>query len=81
MQNRDLVTSTLAPVMKSHPTAWWVDKLESLGIGGGPINRLSEVFADPQVIARESVREMKHGSGVMVKLLANPVMEYFEITV
>jgi crotonobetainyl-CoA:carnitine CoA-transferase CaiB-like acyl-CoA transferase len=25
------------------------------------------------VIAREAVREMKHGSGVDVKLLANPV--------
>ena len=73
VRNRDLVTAALMPVMKSHTTRWWVEKLESLGIGGGPINRLSDVFADPQVIAREAVREMKHGSGVDVKLLANPV--------
>ena len=73
VQNRQLVTDTLGPTMKSHPTAWWVDKLEALSIGGGPINRLSEVFADPQVQAREAVREVAHGSGATVKLLANPV--------
>ena len=73
VRNRDLVTAALTPVMKSHPTRWWVDKLEALGIGGGPINKLSDVFADPQVIAREAVREMRHGSGVTVQLLANPV--------
>ena len=73
VQNRQLVTDTLAPIMKQHTTAWWVDKLESLSIGGGPINKLSEVFADPQVIARGAVREMIHGSGETIKVLANPV--------
>jgi len=73
VQNRQLVTDTLAPVMRQHGTAWWVERLEALKIGCGPINRLSEVFADPHVIARNMVVEMAHGSGARVKVVANPV--------
>ena len=52
VENRQLVTDTLTPVMQQHPTVWWVDQLEALKIGCGPINKLSEVFADPHVVAR-----------------------------
>jgi crotonobetainyl-CoA:carnitine CoA-transferase CaiB-like acyl-CoA transferase len=59
--------------MRRHPTGWWIDKLEALKIGCGPINKLSEVFADPHVVARNMVLEMAHGSGQTVKVIANPV--------
>lgn len=71
--NRQLVTDTLTPLMRQHPTAWWVDQLEALKIGCGPINRLSEVFADPQVKARGVVIDMGHSAGTAVKVVANPV--------
>uniref|UniRef100_A0A8J4M4Z6 CoA transferase n=1 Tax=Acidicaldus sp. TaxID=1872105 RepID=A0A8J4M4Z6_9PROT len=75
VENRALVTETLTPVMRRHPTAWWVEKLETLKIGCGPINRLSEVFADPQVLARGAVVEMDQpgAAGGKVKVIANPV--------
>ncbi len=73
VRNRQLVTDTLTPVMQRHPTAWWVEKLEALKIGCGPINKLSEVFADPQVLARETVVEMQGAAGGRVKVIANPV--------
>ncbi|MBW4091741.1 MAG: CoA transferase [Proteobacteria bacterium] len=73
VENRQLVTDTLTPVMQTHPTLWWVERLEALKIGCGPINKLSEVFADPQVVARGMVREMTHAAGVDVKVIANPV--------
>ena len=73
VENRQLVTDTLAPVMRQHPTGWWIERLEALKIGCGPINKLSEVFADPQVQARGVVVEMPHGSGQRVKVIANPV--------
>ena len=73
VRNRQLVTDTLTPVMRSQPTAWWVERLEGLKIGCGPINRLSQVFADPQVQARGVVVEMSHGCGASVKVIANPV--------
>jgi crotonobetainyl-CoA:carnitine CoA-transferase CaiB-like acyl-CoA transferase len=71
--NRQLVTDTLTPVMRLHPTHWWIERLESLKIGCGPINKLAEVFSDPHVLAREMVLEMAHGSGQAVKVIANPV--------
>ncbi len=71
--NRQMVTDALTPVMMQHPTNWWIERLEALKIGCGPINKLSQVFADPQVVAREMVLEMEHASGQTVKVIANPV--------
>ena len=71
--NRQFVTDTLTPTMKKQPTTWWIEKLEALKIGCGPINTLKEVFADPHVIDRGMVVEMMHASGEMVKVIANPV--------
>ncbi len=74
VENRQLVTDTLAPVVKAQATGWWVDRLEALKIGCGPINTLSEVFADPQVQARNTVVHMPHaGSPEGVRVIANPV--------
>jgi crotonobetainyl-CoA:carnitine CoA-transferase CaiB-like acyl-CoA transferase len=75
VENRKLVTDTLTPVMQQHTTNYWVDRLEALKIGCGPINKLSEVFADSHVQARGVVVEMphgEHGEG-RVKVIANPV--------
>jgi crotonobetainyl-CoA:carnitine CoA-transferase CaiB-like acyl-CoA transferase len=63
----------LTPVMMQHPTKWWIERLEALKIGCGPINKLSQVFGDPQVVARDMVLEMAHSSGQTVKVIANPV--------
>ena len=75
VQNRQLVTDTLTPLMRQHGTQHWVERLEALKIGCGPINKLSEVFADPHVQARGVVVEMPHGvdGEGRVKVIANPV--------
>jgi crotonobetainyl-CoA:carnitine CoA-transferase CaiB-like acyl-CoA transferase len=72
--NRQLVTDTLTPAMQAHPTAWWIERLEAIGVGCGPINRLSQVFADPQVQARGAVVRMPHAAAPDgVEVIANPV--------
>ena len=74
VENRQLVTNTLAPVLRQQTSAWWIEKLETLKVGCGPINKLSEVFADPQVRARGVVVEMAHAATADgVKVIANPV--------
>jgi crotonobetainyl-CoA:carnitine CoA-transferase CaiB-like acyl-CoA transferase len=74
VQNRQLVTDTLAPILKREKTGWWVERLEALQIGCGPINTLKEVFADPQVEARRAVVKMPHAASKDgVKVIANPV--------
>ena len=72
--NRQLVTDTLTPVMQAHPTAWWLERLEAIGVGGAPINTLSQVFADPQVQARGMVVRMPHAAAADgIEVIANPV--------
>ncbi|HWG79652.1 MAG TPA: CaiB/BaiF CoA-transferase family protein [Stellaceae bacterium] len=74
VQNRRLVTDTLAPTLKREKTGWWVERLEALQIGCGPINTLKEVFADPQVEARRAVIKMPHSASKDgVTVIANPV--------
>jgi crotonobetainyl-CoA:carnitine CoA-transferase CaiB-like acyl-CoA transferase len=74
VENRQLVTDTLTPTMKQHPTGWWVERLEGLKIGCGPINTLADVFADPQVVARQAVVHMPHAANPDgVRVIANPV--------
>jgi crotonobetainyl-CoA:carnitine CoA-transferase CaiB-like acyl-CoA transferase len=73
VEHRQLVTDTLTPLMRTRTTTEWVEKLEALKIGCGPINTLEQVFADPHVQARGCVVEMPHASGETVKVIANPV--------
>ena len=71
--HRAEVAAMLAPVLAAESSAWWLGRLEALKIGCGPINSLKEVFADPQILAREALFEMEHDSGAAMKLVANPV--------
>ncbi len=74
VEHRQLVTDTLTPVLRQHSTAWWVERLEALKIGCGPINTLREVFADPQVQARGMVMTLPHAAAPDgVQVVANPV--------
>ncbi len=73
MENRDLVTATLTPLMQTRTTTEWVAALEAEKIGCGPINTLKEVFADPHVQARGMVVSLPHASGAEVQVIANPV--------
>ncbi|MGY9106637.1 MAG: CoA transferase, partial [Alphaproteobacteria bacterium] len=54
---------------------WWLENLEKNKIGCGPINDLSEVFSDPQVLAREMIIEMDHPAtgGKAAQLIASPL--------
>ena len=75
VRNRQAVLEKLAPVMAAKPSKHWLEGLEKLGIGVGPINNLDQVFADPHVKARDMVVEMPHkaAGGAKVPLLASPL--------
>lgn len=73
VENRQLVTETLTAVMRSLTTAEWIEQLEALKIGCGPINTLEQVFADAQIKSRNCVVQMRHASGEIIQVIANPV--------
>ena len=67
--------AVLVPLMRRRATAAWVEGLEPLGVPCGPVNRLDQVFDDPQVKARGLRIDMPHpaAAGGSVPLVANPI--------
>ena len=60
VRNRDVLVPLVAAVVRTRSQKDWLDALEPLGIPCGPINRLDQVFADPQVIARRLRVDLPH---------------------
>jgi crotonobetainyl-CoA:carnitine CoA-transferase CaiB-like acyl-CoA transferase len=54
-------------------TAQWVEALERAGVPCGPINDVSQVFADPQVQARGLRVDLPHALGGTVPQVASPI--------
>jgi crotonobetainyl-CoA:carnitine CoA-transferase CaiB-like acyl-CoA transferase len=52
VQHRDALTALLNPVFRSRATLDWIALLEKANVPCGPINRIDQVFSDPQAIAR-----------------------------
>jgi crotonobetainyl-CoA:carnitine CoA-transferase CaiB-like acyl-CoA transferase len=48
-KNRQALIAHLNDVVRSKPSAFWVDELSKAGVPCGPINTIDQVFADPQV--------------------------------
>jgi formyl-CoA transferase len=48
-KNRDLMMEVLMPVTRQKPSAEWIKILNDAGVPCGPIYRIDEAFADPQV--------------------------------
>ena len=71
--NRQALTDALGPVMRTRTTAQWVTVLERAHVPCGPINTLDQVYADPQVLARNAVQTIERIDGLPLKLAANPI--------
>jgi crotonobetainyl-CoA:carnitine CoA-transferase CaiB-like acyl-CoA transferase len=71
--NRDALKAALAPAMEARTTGEWIALLEPLGVPCGPINRLDQVFADPQVVHRGLKVDVPHPIAGSLPLVANPI--------
>ena len=73
--NREALIELMVPLLAAKPSDHWLEGLETLKIGCGPINNIDAVFADPQVNDREMVIQMPHPAldGKTVPLVASPL--------
>ncbi len=71
--NREVLIPLLEPALRQRTTHAWVEALEAAGVPCGPINRLGEVFADPQVRHRGMRFDLPHPSAGSVPGVANPI--------
>ena len=47
--NRDRLNAAIEAITLHRPSAEWIERLNAAGVPSGPIYRMDEVFADPQV--------------------------------
>ena len=73
VQQRDTVVPMIAEVMLGRTQRDWLAALEAVGVPCGPINRLDQVFADPQVQARGMRFDLPHPLSGTVPQVANPL--------
>ena len=66
----------LVPLLQAHlrtrPAAEWLDALDAVKVPANPVNRIDQVFDDPQVRARGLRIELAHASGRDVPMVRNP---------
>jgi crotonobetainyl-CoA:carnitine CoA-transferase CaiB-like acyl-CoA transferase len=79
VRNRDALSGEIEAVLATGDVAHWVALLNAAGVPAGPVLGLAEVFADPQVRAREMLVSLPHPelgafqtTGLPVKLSATP---------
>ena len=75
VSNRSQLIPILKQELKKHKKDYLVDMMEKMKVPGGPINKLSEVFASNQVSARMMKIQMqnKNSDKGFVELIGNPV--------
>jgi crotonobetainyl-CoA:carnitine CoA-transferase CaiB-like acyl-CoA transferase len=71
--HRALLVGMLAPVLARRTTADWIAMLEGANVPCGPINRIDEVFADPQAVARGLTVAMAHAGAGPIDIVASPL--------
>ena len=71
--NRAVLVPLLRQTTVMRSTAEWIAALEAGGVPCGPINRMDQVFADPQVQARGMRIGLPHPLAGTVPLVANPI--------
>ncbi|MGQ0675318.1 MAG: CaiB/BaiF CoA transferase family protein [Rhodospirillales bacterium] len=73
-KNRDALNAELDRRLQSADGAQWIDRLNAAGVPCGPIYRMDEVFADPQVRHLKPYDELDSSvHGPKTKFLAQPV--------
>ena len=72
-KNHKALEEILSAATRTRNTADWVSDMEKLDVACGPLNAIPQVAADPNTAARDIIREVKHSTAGMLKVVNNPV--------
>jgi len=73
VRHREVLVPLLADLMHTRSKQQWLSALEAAKVPCGAINDLGEVFADPQVQAREMAVPVPHPLTDSLRLVASPM--------
>ena len=77
--NRQRVTSYeqlrpfVADPLRTKPRQYWIDRLTAAGVPCGSVRNFQELFADPQIAAREMIARVEHATIGQLQALGVPV--------
>jgi crotonobetainyl-CoA:carnitine CoA-transferase CaiB-like acyl-CoA transferase len=71
--NRDALNVELNALFRQQPRAYWQETLNAAGVPCGPVYRIDEAFADPQVRHLGIVQSVLRPDGTQMPLLGQPV--------
>ena len=71
--HREECVSILMEDFKHKSTEHWVKVINGAGVPCGPINKVSEVVTNPQVLARNMIAEMEHPNVPELKTPGSPL--------
>ncbi|HEY7815469.1 MAG TPA: CoA transferase, partial [Nakamurella sp.] len=71
--NRAELNALVAGRLRARPTAQWVTALAEAGVPAGPVYRMDEVFADPQVRHLAMTQDVRHPALGPLALVRNAV--------
>lgn len=72
VEHRAELADALSKFFSARTAREWVEMISAAGVPCGPINKLSKVFEDPQVVARKMVLECEHPVAGKIKQLGVP---------
>ena len=79
VRHRAALTEEIEAALSKADVAVWVERLNAVGIPTGPVLNVEQVFADPQVLARDMLVELAHPevgtfrtTGLPIKFAATP---------
>ncbi|MFK7830124.1 MAG: CaiB/BaiF CoA transferase family protein [Congregibacter sp.] len=73
VEHRDSLTGDLSQYFAQRDAVDWLQALEEVGVPAGPINNIAELFAEPQIAAREMVVTLPHADNPDLKLVGSPI--------
>jgi len=76
VNNRAETVELIQNLIIQKPSQYWLDELEKMKIGCGPINSLEQTFTDPHVLEREMITKIPHPlikEDGGAKLIASPL--------
>ena len=70
--NRDAIEAEVQRLVANEPGAALIERLAEAGVPAGPVNKISEVFADPFIAARGVVHDFVRADGAHIPSVAFP---------
>ena len=74
LANRPQLNAELGAILAARPSREWMEAFTAHGVPAGPVNRMDEVFADPQVEHLGMAVPVQHPRRGAIRLVGQPVV-------